>query len=360
MKVNPRMLVLARESRGLSQAELASAIQVTQGKISKYENGLLEVSDEDVARIAAVLDYEPEFFCQTDQVHGLGTSLLFNRKRKTAPITVQRRIIAQVNVARMQIERLLRGAEVAVETRFERLDIDRFDGDAEAVARHTRTAWRLPAGPIANLTATIESAGGIVAVCDFGTDRIDAAHMWLDGLPPMFFMNAQVPGDRHRFSLAHEVGHAIMHNLPSDDVEAEADRFASEFLMPADEIGPQLVGLTIQRAAQLKLHWKVSMQAIIMRAWHLRRITEQRYKSLYTQISMHGYRRNEPFPIPFEQPSVLTQLIKVHREYHHYSDDDMGRLLLTRAATIVGEDGAVPVRPYRVLRLHGDADSDPD
>ncbi|MCK4340140.1 MAG: ImmA/IrrE family metallo-endopeptidase [Phycisphaerae bacterium] len=351
MKVNPRMLVLARESRGLSQAELAAAIEVSQGKISKYENGLLELSDDDLTRIAAVLDYEPAFFSETDQVYGLGTSLLFNRKRKTAPVHVQRRIIAQVNVVRMQIERLLRGAEVAVENRFERLDIDRFDGDAEAVARHTRSAWRLPPGPIANLTAAIESAGGIVAVCDFSTDRIDAAHMWLDGFPPMFFMNAQVPGDRHRFSLAHEVGHAIMHNLPSDDVEAEADRFASEFLMPADEIGPQLIGLTIQRAAQLKMQWKVSMQAIIVRAWHLRRITEQRYRSLYTQISVHGYRRNEPFPIPFEQPTVLAQLIKVHQEHHGYSEEDMGRLLFTHAPVFFGEDGAVPVRPYRVLRL---------
>jgi len=351
MKANPRMLVLARESRGLSQAELAAAIKVTQGKISKYENGLLEPSDDDLTRISAVVDYEPEFFCQADHVYGLGTSLLFNRKRKTAPAHVQRRIIAQVNVMRMQIGRWLQGAEVAVENRFERLDIDRFDGDAETVSRHTRAAWRLPPGPIANLTAAIESAGGIVAVCDFETDRVDAAHMWLDGLPPMFFMNSQVPGDRHRFSLAHEVGHAIMHTLPSDDVETEADRFASELLMPADDIGPQLVGLTIQRAAQLKMQWKVSMQAIIVRAWHLGRITEPRYRSLYTQISVHGYRRNEPFPIPFEQPTVLGQLVKIHREHHGYSEEDMGRLLFTHAPTFSAVDGALPIRPHRVLRL---------
>ncbi len=360
MKANPRMLVLARESRGLSQAELATAIEVTQGKISKYENGLLEVSDDDLVRIAAVLGYEAAFFLETNQVHGLGTSLLFNRKRKTAPVHVQRRIVAQVNVVRMQIERLLLGAEVAVENRFERLDIDRFNGDAEAVARQTRIAWRLPPGPVANLTAAIESAGGIVAVCDFSTDRIDAVHMWLERLPPMFFMNAQVTGDRHRFSLAHEVGHAIMHSLPSEDVEGEADRFAGEFLMPAEEIGPQLIGLTIQRAAQLKMQWKVSMQAIIVRAWHLRRITEQRYRSLYTQISVHGYRRNEPFPIPFEQPTVLGLLIKVHKEHHGYSEEDMRRLLFTSAPAFFGEDGAVMVRPYRVLRLRNcdDAESD--
>ncbi len=351
MKTNPRMLVLARESRGLSQAQLAAAIGTSQGKVSKYENGLLDVADDDLTRIADELDYEREFFVQTDPIHGLGTSLLFNRKRKTAPIHVQRQVTAQLNVLRMQIDRLLRGAEIASENRFEKLDIDAFDGDAEAVAKRTRSAWRLPPGPIVNLTAAIESAGGVVAVCDFGTDRVDAAHVLLDGLPPMFFMNAAVPGDRHRFSLAHEVGHAIMHNLPSDDVESEADRFASEFLMPADEIGPQLIGLNLQRAAQLKMQWKVSMQAIIVRAWHLRRITGRRYRSLYTQISVHGYRRNEPFPIPFERPTVLGQLLKIHREHHGYSDNDLRRLLYTHVPTFHGEDGAVPVRRYRVLRL---------
>jgi len=351
MKINPRMLVLARESRGMSQAELADAAKFTQGKVSKYENGLLDLSGDDLARFSAIVDYEPDFFYQTDQVYGLGTSFLFNRKRRTASVHVQRRIVAQVNVMRMQIERLLQGAEVAAENRFERIDIDQFDGDVETIARHTRAAWRLPPGPLADLTAAIVSAGGIVAVCGFDTDRIDAVHIWIEGLPPMFFMNSQAPGDRHRFSLAHEVGHAIMHNLPSDDVEGEADRFASEFLMPADEIGPQLVGLTIQRAAQLKMQWKVSMQAIITRAWHLGRITDHRYRSLYTQISMYGYRRNEPFPIPFEQPAILDQLVKIHREHHGYSDEDMGRLLFTRLPTFSAADGPISVRPLRILRL---------
>lgn len=345
------MLVLARESRGLSQAELATAIKVSQGKISKYENGLLEPSLVDLARIAEIVDYEAEFFCQDEQVHGLGASLLFNRKRRTTPVHVQRRVTAQVNVVRMQIERLLRAAEVGAENRIERLDIDRFDGDAEVVARRTRIAWRLPPGAVTNLTAAIESAGGIVAIFDFDTDRVDAAHMWVDGLPPMFFMNAQVPGDRYRFSLAHELGHATMHTLPSDDVEGEADGFASELLMPAEEIGPQLGGLTLKRAAQLKMHWKVSMQAIIVRAWRLGRINERRYRSLYTELSMHGFRRNEPFPIVIEKPTVLGQLVRLHRDHLGYSEEDMRRLLFTGAPAFSGEAGSVAVRPHRVLRL---------
>src|SRR5450432_1024566 len=94
--VNKEMLILARESRGLSQAELAKALDVTQGKVSKYENGILPVTNHDVENIALVLNYTTDFFYQIDNVYGLGSSFIFHRKRKNIPVFVQRKIQAQV------------------------------------------------------------------------------------------------------------------------------------------------------------------------------------------------------------------------------------------------------------------------
>jgi Zn-dependent peptidase ImmA (M78 family) len=119
------------------------------------------------------------------------------------------------------------------------IDLDSCDGDVERVATLVRAAWRLPLGPVANLTIAIEDAGGIVLKCAFGTPLIDAAHLWLPDMPPLFFVNENTSGDRLRWKLAHEIGHAIMHQCPNGDVETEANRFAGAFLMPADEIGPQ-------------------------------------------------------------------------------------------------------------------------
>src|SRR4051794_31831337 len=96
--VNPYMLVLAREAAGMSQSELATAISVTQGKISKYENGMLAVSSDDLAAISRTLEVTEEFFLQKGPIHGLGSSFLFNRKRKTAPIHVQKQVQAKINV----------------------------------------------------------------------------------------------------------------------------------------------------------------------------------------------------------------------------------------------------------------------
>ena len=49
-RVNPEMIILGRELRGLTQADLARQLKATQGKISKLEDGFLGVSTEDLEK----------------------------------------------------------------------------------------------------------------------------------------------------------------------------------------------------------------------------------------------------------------------------------------------------------------------
>lgn len=332
-QVNPEMLILARESRGMSQVDLAREVGVTQGKISKYENGALNVSPEDLAQIAKALHYMEEFFFQKATVYGLGSSFLFHRQRQSIPIKVQRRIQSEVNIWRMQVERLLRGAVVNCENRFAAIDIDSVNGDAQEAARRVRAAWKIPVGPIGCVVAAIESAGGIVIKCPFATRKMDAAHLWLPGLPPLFFVNRDLPGDRLRFTLMHEVGHATMHEgVAFSAVEKEADEFAAEFLMPGNEISASLRDMTIEKAARLKPLWKVSMAALIKHAYDLRRISQVQYHKLFSQLSALGYRMNEPLPIPVEEPTVLRELLAIHRTSLGYTDADLAALLFTADA----------------------------
>ena len=106
-----------------------------------------------------------------------------------------------------------------------------------------------------------------------------------------------------------------MHHLPTEEPEGEADRFASEFLMPADEIVPELSNMTLQKAAALKLYWKTSMQSIIIRAKQLDKISTNSYEYLYRQLSERGYRKCEPVPLPAEEPEMLRELFGVYRKY---------------------------------------------
>jgi len=306
---NFAMITLARENRGWTQKQLAEAIGVTQAIISKYELGSVPPTDGNIGLIAKVLSFSIEFFKQPDQVYALGSSLIFHRQRMQIPMRIQRRVQAEVNLRNIQISRLLRSVEI--EHKFCPIPPEAERDNPERVARELRRIWGVSSGPIVDLTRIVENAGGIVIHVDFGTHLIDSAHLWVTGMPPVFFMNKLVPGERYRFSLAHEVGHAIMHHSSAldTDVEGEANLFASEFLMPRAEIRSDLNFLTLESAARLKRIWKVSMQAIIMRASSLRVLSESKKKRLFAAIGAMGYRVNEPWPIQLEEPETFSRLI---------------------------------------------------
>ena len=98
----------------------------------------------------------------------------------------------------------------------------------------------MPNGPVLSMTSSVEDAGGIVVLIDFGTPLVDGVSRWVPGLPPLFFLNQAAPGDRGRMTLAHELGHMVMHHVARAEMEVQAFEFAQEFLMPAKDIRHQL------------------------------------------------------------------------------------------------------------------------
>lgn len=324
------MIVVARESRGWTQRQLAKAARVVPSTMSRAESGVLRLSADHLAAICLALNYDTGFLAQNVPIYSLGNSLIFHRQRARISMRDQKRVQAEINVRLMQIRRLLENADVLAEHRFPSITPDEFNGNAERVAREVKRLWSVPDGPIPDLTQIVENAGGIVAHMDFHTVLIDGAHLWVPGLPPIFFMNSKVSGERYRYSLAHELGHAIMHHASGiGEVEQEANRFAAEFLMPRREIRSDLRNLTIDRAARIKPVWKVSIQALIRRAKDLRIITESKYRSLCTTISARGNRVEEPWPLPVEEPVVVEKLLKYHVSKLQYADDDVRTLMFT-------------------------------
>lgn len=327
-RVNPEMIVVARESRELTQERLVNMLTFNQATLSKYETGALLVSDEHLSALARALDYPEDFFFQEDQVRWVGSGCMYNRKRKSLTATEYKRLLARVNVLRLSIWRLLHTVEIGAENRFVQMDLAEY-GTPERVAALTRQMWNLPPGPIGHLTRAIEAAGGLVLMCDFGTTKLDAFAQWPTGMPPLFFVNKSAPPDRYRYTLAHEIGHIVMHGMPSVSMEREADQFAAEFLMPKREIRPHLGRpFTLQKAAELKVYWKVAMSALIRRAHDLGMISPSYYRALMTQMSKHGYRMNEPVALELEEPSIIQAVIDVHLREHKYTIEELSKLAL--------------------------------
>jgi Zn-dependent peptidase ImmA (M78 family)/DNA-binding XRE family transcriptional regulator len=325
---NREMLILAREFIGITQSELAARVGLSQAEISKIESGVRTPSEEQVGVFARHLNCVAEFFYVSDSIKNFSSACVYHRKRQSTTQGVLNKLLALVNKRRIQIKRLLYAAELT-DNLFPRMDIDEHPSGPGEIARAIRAAWKLPPGPIQNPTKAIEDAGGIVVRCGFGTNKVDAVSQWFPDGPPLFFVNDSIPTDRMRFSLAHEIGHVVMHQLPTDDMEREADRFASEFLMPAALIAGQLSDVSLPKLAALKPYWKVSMAALLYRAAALETIPERTKNYLWFRMGQSGYKTKEPGEIPSELPTLLAELVDLHRTGLGYSVTDLARLLVT-------------------------------
>ena len=329
------MVSLARDYRGLTQAGLAKRLGLQQGAVSKMEGGILGISDEMLDDISRELDLPRRFFLQAGPIYGLGSHAYVYRKRQRMSARDRKRIEAQVNLLRLHVERMLESLDVDAPQRIPEMPIVDANKSPEQIAYELRASWLIPSGPIPNVTAMLEMAGVIVIPCDFGTMAMDATSIWLPGQNPLIFVNRHVPGDRWRFTLCHELGHLVMHREPSDYMEREADQFAAAILMPKHDIRTDLREVTIKHFTRIKPYWKVSIQALLERAYSMRRITKNQRRYFYMNLSKHGYRTREPAPLGRETPTLHRALLTAHADDLGYSLDDFAHLFAFHPEQVV-------------------------
>jgi Zn-dependent peptidase ImmA (M78 family)/DNA-binding XRE family transcriptional regulator len=345
--VNIEALCIAREALGFTQTDLAHETNLAQSDLSRWERGLRTPNRDQVETLAAALKVPTSFLLSdlrfTQPVH---------RTQRAETKRTERLVSGRLELARVAATRLL--ADINIDTPFPFPTIeDPLSPDPEEAAEAIRRVWRVPAGPIDDLAGLVEAAGAIVLPVNFGVTNILAAYANLRGDQRWCFTNTQPQdGARARFSLAHELGHAILHwdrfDAPKGrDAEQEAHRFAAAFLMPAADISASLgrIRFTLNELIPFRQRWGVSIQALITRARDLRLISGDQFTRLYKQISARGWRKSEPGLVPLERPALLTAARAVQRQEHGYSEEELAELAgfdLVRLADLLPEHFRLP------------------
>jgi Zn-dependent peptidase ImmA (M78 family)/DNA-binding XRE family transcriptional regulator len=354
--INPEMLILAREYRNVTQQELAQAIGISQGKIAKIEGGMTgELTDEQLALIGARLDFPLSFFQQLGQRIGFGSSALYYRRRTDITAPDRKRIAGVVNLLRLGLRKLLESVELDASKKLPRFDLEELGGSPKLAADYVRALWQLPDGPISNLTAEMEAAGIVIIPCRFDCRAMDATSLRLADMPPMIFINDDLPGDRWRFTLAHELAHLVLHETPRETMEDEADAFAAELLMPEADMIPlfrRLPSVRLQDLADMKPYWRVAIAALLMRASSLGFVSPNQKQYLWRQMNAMGIRQEEPIPLAREMPATFPGLIRYFEEDLHFSPADFSKLLHLRERDtheVFGAKDAPPVRRLRAV-----------
>lgn len=307
--INGDRIKQVRELRGLTQTGFAQSLGVTQSTIAQIESGRVMPSEELLQRIVLQTGFPVGFFKKNIAADFPLGSLLF---RARASMTLRERNEA------LQFARTVLEISETMENQFEKISLrlPRFEGDPKTAAIQTRSLFGLsPDSPVQNLTNLLEKNGILVIALPTKFRNRDAFSAWvgIDSRRPVITLsNMDVPGDRLRFNLAHELGHLVMHQAIRGDikeVEQEANLFASEFLMPAESIRKEFERpITLNSLFPLKFRWKVSVQALIRRAHDLCIITDRQYKYLMYQLTIQGYRIKEPIAVPLEKPRMLGQM----------------------------------------------------
>lgn len=346
---NHEIIALARKARGLSQVQLALAIGVTNGLISKWEHGIATPPDDKIQALADALRFPSSLFFRPERVQGTDSVCFHHRKRKSMPARLLERIEAEMHLAQLQTKRLLDDLEV--ETPYHFLTLDPAErGGPEQVAAELRAYWRLPAGPIPNLVRVVESAGAIVLLRDFGSLKLDGMSCWAKSTPPLFFINSALPVDRQRWTIAHELGHLVMHATPpDDDQEVQAEAFARELLMPKAETMAELRRLSFQRLPSLKQIWRVPMKEVTTAASRRGAVPPNQIKSLAVQYSRAKWHSAEPYALSLEQPVLAAEAIRVHLSEHGYSPSELAEIMGLLPDEFEREYGLAPRNQLRLI-----------
>ena len=200
-------------------------------------------------------------------------------------------------------------------------DNESIENAAESARRH----WGLGLdGPIVSMMRVVENAGAVVTYFGDLSERVDAFSM--DRRRPILVRSSLKESlCRQRFDFAHEVGHLIMHRgVQTGDRETEnqAHRFAGAFLFPRAAFlreFPRGRYIDWIALARLKLRWKVSMRAMVKRAYDLRILSAAQYRTANIHFAKTGQTKKEKYDddprLPVEQPELLPMALQSVNEF---------------------------------------------
>lgn len=206
------------------------------------------------------------------------------------------------------------------------------DFEIEKLAITVRKQLGLGFGPLPNLIEGLELAGVFVVFLTIGDDvSIDAYSTNMRGRN-VICVCPHDSSSRMRFSVAHELGHLLMHEYTDGSAaqEKEANRFAGAFLLPwksfVDDCPRKW---NLEAFIQLKKKWKVSIGAMLYRAKDLNIFSDGMYRRALKGFYQHVDRRQEPAEPEFDKPFLFNESVRILFENGVQYSDFERKLLIS-------------------------------
>ncbi|TFU23139.1 ImmA/IrrE family metallo-endopeptidase [Rothia nasimurium] len=321
--IDPNRVRAARESAGLTKVQLANFLQVEPRTINTYENDGAPAKHAD--SLAAATGRPQSFFTGSPfELISLDDVYFRSAKKVSKKSKYESTSLGAIGME--FFEHFVKPYQLP------QVGVPTFDNtEPQMAAQQLRILWGLGEHPLPNLVQLFESRGIRVLSLPKVAEKLDAFSHWYPDGQPYIFLKTSKTAERMRFDLAHELGHLVMHSrgsyLAERDVEKEADRFASEFLMPARAIRaemPRSAGL--DSIFSLKKKFRVSAMAMNYRGGELDILTEWGQRQNYVSLNKLGYKMGEPDGYKPDSSRVIPYIVADMRE--------KGKSIAALAATV--------------------------
>ena len=323
-KFNSTRLREARLYRKKTIEELATLIKISKQAISQFENRKAEPDFNTLHEISRVLRFPVQFFREE-----VTNNVVIGNTYFRAPFSSNKK---DMNSQHYKAEYITFIHDCLTEyVDFPKLNIPHFamTSDIEQIASRVRDFWGLGLEPIPDMISLLERNGIVVSELSTEVQAIDAFYQYTERSGKEY--HCIVLGTdknsfaRRQFSAAHELAHILLHKqgdnyqeLDRDEfkkIEYEAHKFASAFLLPKETFGLDVSAYAnkLDFYVELKRKWKVSISAMIRRAFEIESISANQYQYLMRQMSSKGWRKKEPLDdyLILKKPKAIKQAINM-------------------------------------------------
>ncbi|NQN91365.1 ImmA/IrrE family metallo-endopeptidase [Streptococcus suis] len=315
---------------GLTRADLARELEVTEQAIWQFETGVTLPKMKNKIVMARFFQVEVDYFDAVDKNGSFSLSrIAFRNADLEAKKTIHIQMVYLEKMNQM-IDYLENFVSIPNQIIYQLVDsieqkLQQHES-LEFIADYAREVLAVSVDN-ANLLYSLEKSGIYISE-RLINGNADAYSAWSRNGRPFIVLGLGKSAVRRNFDLAHELGHLLLHNQVDfeelskeelEEKEKEANQFASYFLLPRKQFLMDFVNIVGKRVSNpdqyilLKKRFGVSIQALEYRAYKLGLLTPQQNSYFYRQISKKGYKAVEPLDleIPLKKPSKIRSILDV-------------------------------------------------
>jgi Zn-dependent peptidase ImmA (M78 family)/transcriptional regulator with XRE-family HTH domain len=290
-------LTEGREARGLTQTCLAELTGIKAQSICHYEQGRQSPSPEALELLCDSLHLPERFFLRPLR-NSAETPAFFRQAAlhaKPARSKGERHLgwLAEISAYIRQYVDLpaMTLPDLPVNP-----ELSEAGPEIDCIADELRSGMRLGFGPLGNLVSILEESGCVVSRSPLDAELGGSCSRLEGGTACILLNSDETRPTWARVHAAHELGHLVMHRRGSAGpfAEAQADRFARAFLMPARAFCHEVWAPGIDALLTLKKEWRCPVSAMVARCGETGVFDADQVRRALVKLGRRGWKSSEP------------------------------------------------------------------